>query len=261
MDDNDKLILKNLGKGFITAFEVSQDEKNLIYGNDKGNLIILEFININNNSFYANNEYCEIKLLNIIPSHSGYSINSISINTDLNLFADCSYDNYIHMYTLPRCHKIISIYNKDSSFKLDFIFLCAQPLASVILYSDKSTKFKCYNINGYDLNVEKGDDHLLNMSKYDVSKSDKNMISPIMFTNWQFNDYLIYIFRYQFILLRKTPLMHLIFTINLKKEFISMIDLSLMKDCIYAVNNENKKIYVIHGDKSKNILKDDYKND
>ena len=261
MDDNDKLILKNLGKGFITAFEVSQDEKYLIYGNDKGNLIILEFININNNSFYANNEYCEIKLLNIIPSHCGYSINSISINTDLNLFADCSYDNYIHIYTLPRCHKIISIYNKDSSFKLDFIFLCAQPLASVILYSDKSTKFKCYNINGYDLNVEKGDDHLLNMSKYDMSKSDKNMVSPIMFTNWQFNDYLIYIFRYQFILLRKTPLMHLIFTINLKKEFISMIDLSLMKDCIYAVNNENKKIYVIHGDKSKNILKDDYKND
>ena len=262
MDENDKLILKNLGKGFITAFEVSQDEKYIIYGNNKGTLVILDLSNFNNNFYSSSSENLEIKLLNITSSHSGYPINSISINTDLNLFSDCSYDNYIHIYTLPRCHKIISIYNKDRLFKLDFIFLCAQPLPSVILYSNKSTKFKCYNINGYNLNVEQNDTNLLNISKYDRSKLNENMISPIIFTNLQFNDYLIYIFRYQFILLRKTPLMDLIFKINFdEKEFITMINLSLMKDCIYAVNNEGKKIYVIHCDKSKNNSKEDNKND
>ena len=262
MNENDRSVLKNIDKGFITAFEVSQDEKYIIYGNNKGSLVILDLSNLNNSSYFTNIENGEIKLLNITSSHSGYPINSISISTDLNLFADCSYDNYIHIYTLPRCQKIISIYNKDRLFKLDFIFLCAQPLSSVILYSNKSTKFKCYNINGYDLNVEQNDTNLLNMSKYDRSKLNENMISPIIFTNWQFNDYLIYIFRYQFILLRKTPLMDLIFKINFdQKEFIYMINLSLMKDYIYAVNNEGKKIYVIHCDKSKINSKEDYKND
>ena len=262
MNENDRSVLKNIDKGFITALEVSQDEKYIIYGNNKGSLVILDLSNLNNSSYFTNIENGEIKLLNITSSHSGYPINSISINTDLNLFADCSYDNYIHIYTLPRCQKIISIYNKDRLFKLDFIFLCAQPLSSVILYSNKSTKFKCYNINGYDLNVEQNDTNLLNMSKYDRSKLNENMISPIIFTNCQFNDYLIYIFRYQFILLRKTPLMDLIFKINFdQKEFIYMINLSLMKDYIYAVNNEGKKIYVIHCDKSKINSKEDYKND
>ena len=79
------------------------------------------------------------------------------------------------------------------------------------------------------------------------------MISPIIFTNWQFSDYLIYIFRYKFILLRKTPLMDVVFKISFgENEIISMINLSLMKDCIYAVDNNNKKIHVIQCDKINN---------
>ena len=103
--------LKEFGIGFITALEISQDEKYIIYGSNKGALVILEFIYYTGTS--QNPDNYEIKILKIISSHSGYSINSISINTDLNVFADCSYDNYIHIYTLPKCDKIISIYNRE----------------------------------------------------------------------------------------------------------------------------------------------------
>ena len=239
-------LLKEFGIGFITSFEVSQDEKYIIYGSNKGALVILEFIYYNNTSQYPDNY--EIKLLKIISSHSGYSINSISINIDLNVFADCSYDNYIHIYTLPRCEKIISIYNKNSSFNLDYIFLSAQPLPAVILYSNREAEFKVYSIHGHDLKVEQTDKNLLNDKP---NKSNEiNMISPIIFTNWKFSDYLIYIFRCKYILLRKAPLMEVTFKIIFgENDTISMFNLSLMKDCIYAVDNNNGKINVIHSEK------------
>ena len=92
--------MKNYGKGIITSLEISKDEKYIVFGNDKGTLVILE--NQGNKNNY--------KLLDIISSHTGYIINTVSINSDLNLFTDCSYDNYIHIYTLPKCTKINSIF-------------------------------------------------------------------------------------------------------------------------------------------------------
>ena len=238
--------LKEFGIGFITALEISQDEKYIIYGSNKGALVILEFIYYTGTS--QNSDNYEIKILKIISSHSGYSINSISINTDLNVFADCSYDNYIHIYTLPKCDKIISIYNKNSLFNLDYIFLSAQPLPSVILYSNRDTEFKVFNIHGHDLKVEQNDKKLLNDQPKNINEI--NMISPIIFTNWQFSDYLIYIFKYKYILLRKAPLMEVVFKINFgETDYISIFNLSLMKDCIYAVDNNNKKIHVINCEK------------
>ena len=242
-------LLKDFGIGFITSFEVSQDEKYIIYGSNKGTLVILEFIYYSGT--FQNQDNYEIKILKIISSHSGYSINSISINTDLNVFADCSYDNYIHIYTLPKCDKIISIYNKNSLFNLDYIFLSAQPLPSVILYSNRETEFKVYSIHGHDLKVEQNDKILLKDKPKNTNEI--NMISPFIFTNWQFSDYLIYIFRYKYILLRKAPLMEVVFKINFgEKDYISIFNLSLMKDCIYAVDNNNKKIHVIHCEKINN---------
>ena len=95
-----KIYSKNIGLEFITSLEVSQDEKYIIYANNSGTLIILEFIYNNNTIQYLENY--EIKLLKIIYGHSGYSVNFIPINSDLSIFADCSYDNFFHLYTLPR---------------------------------------------------------------------------------------------------------------------------------------------------------------
>ena len=44
----------------------------------------------------------------------------------MNLFGDCTYDNFIHIYTLPKCDKIVSIYYKENTFYPDFIFLSAK---------------------------------------------------------------------------------------------------------------------------------------
>jgi WD40 repeat protein len=253
--NNDKIQLNYFKEGFITSLEVSQDEKYIISGNNKGTLVILELLYNNNNISKDENN---IKLIKIISSHSGYSITSISISSDMNLFGDCSYDNFIHIYTLPKCDKIISIFNKDQSFYPDFIFISAQPLPSIILYSNETTKFKIYSINGKDLNIEQDDKNLLNESKYKNKNICENMISPFLFTNSQFNDYLIYIFRYQYIILRKAPLMDLVFKINFNEnEYISMINLSLTKEYVYAADYNNKKVYIINYDKCKPISKDD----
>ena len=79
--------------------EIIKYEKYIIYGNDKGTLVVIEN---DYNIFLENNENKKyLKVLKIISSKSGSIIKSISINSDLNLFSDCSYDNYIHIYILP----------------------------------------------------------------------------------------------------------------------------------------------------------------
>lgn len=233
----DQTLLKNFGKGIITSLEISKEEKYIIYGNDKGTLVVLENESGNNeNKLY-------FKVLKIIPSHSRHIINTISISSDLNLFADCSYDNFINIYALPKCERINSIYISNN-FKADYLWLSAQPLASIILYSNKLNQFKCYNINGHDLNVEQND-----RSLYDELKT-KNEIepisSPVVFTDGFFIDYLLYVFGNKFILLRKMPLMEVVLKINFEeKVFISLVNVSLNKEYIYAADNKNKKVYLI----------------
>ena len=242
VNKEDQALLQNYGKGIITSLEVSKDEKYIAYGNDKGTLIIIEN---DYNIFLENNENKKyLKVLKIISSHSGYIINTISINSDLNLLADCSYDNYIHIYSLPKCEKINSIYIKDIKFKVDYIFLTSQPLASIVLYSNKLCKFKCYNINGHDLNIEQNDKNLYDELK--INNSCEPMISPVVFTDLLFNDHLLYIFGYKCILLRKMPLMDIIYKINFNEdEYISFVNVSLSKECIYAFENNSKKVYLI----------------
>ena len=235
MNEEDQILLKNYGKGIITSLEISKDEKYIVFGNDKGTLVILE--NQGNKNNY--------KLLDIISSHTGYIINTVSINSDLNLFADCSYDNYIHIYTLPKCTKINSIFMGNNNIYMDYIFLSAQPMASIILYSNKSCEFKCYGINGHDLKIEQNDKQLLDECKF--KHCTEPMVSPIIFTDSRFSDFLLYVFCNQFILLRKMPLMDIFLKINFdENESISLINISLNKENIYAVDNYNKRVYVIN---------------
>ena len=246
----DQTLLKNFGKGIITSVEISKDEKYIVLGNDKGTLVVLEY---DYKLFLENNENKKyLKVLKVIPSHSRHIINAISISSDLNLFADCSYDNFINIYSLPKCERINSIYI-NNNFKADYIWLSAQPLASVILYSNKLYQFKCYNINGHDLNVEQNDRSLYDELK--IKNEGKPISSPIMFTDGFFIDYLLYVFGNKFILLRKMPLMDIIFKIPfVGNEFISLVNISLSKEYIYAVDNNNKKVYLIKYKKPNNKL-------
>ena len=239
LNKEDQFLFQNYGKGIITSLEISKDENYIIYGNNKGTLVIIE-----NNSYvnFENNEK-NLKILKIISSHTGYTINSISINSNLNLFADCSYDNYIHIYNLPKCDKINSIFIKDSNYFIDYIFLSSQPLASIISYSNKSFEFRCYNINGHDLNVNQNDKDL-SVELGDLNKN--SMISPIMFTNSEFSDYLLYIFRNKYVVLRKMPLMDIVFINKFNEDdFITSVNISLCNEYIYVVDDKNEKLHII----------------
>ena len=240
LNDENKSLINLFGKGLVTTLELSKDEKYLVYGTNKGTLVIFSL------DFYSNNN--QIDLLKLIPSHIGFKINSIYVNSDLNVFGDCAYDGYVHLYTLPNCKLINSIYIKN--YFVDHIFLSAQPLASIILYSDINNEFKCYNINGHDLKVKESDKYLLdNVQK--IPFFDENMTSPIVFTDYQFIDFLLYILGNRFIILRKMPLMDFIYKIKINPDsFLSMINLSLCKKYIYAVEKGFNKIYIIETKKN-----------
>ena len=62
----------------------------------------------------------------------------------------------------------------------------------MVLYCISEDKFRGYKIDGHYLNVEQNDKKLIRDN--DKNVSEENMISPIIFTNWKFSNYLIYIF-------------------------------------------------------------------
>ncbi len=47
-------------------------------------------------------------------------------------------------------NKISSIYVDKAiyDYQIDYLFISAQPLASIVLYSNKKAQFKCFSING-----------------------------------------------------------------------------------------------------------------
>ena len=238
----DSEILKLFGHGLITTLEISKDEKYMLYGTEKGTLVIFSF----DYFFYnedKNNDY--INLLKIIQSHSRYKINSVSINSDLNIFADCAYDGYVNIYTLPKCELINSIYVDTKKFLIDNLFLTAQPLASVILYSNQDFLFKSYNINGHDLNIKESDIDLYTHIEKNCC-GDEYMTSINFFTDYQFVDYMLYLFGNRYIILRKMPLMERVFKFNLGEQtHISLLNISLCKRYIYALEkNENKLFFI-----------------
>ncbi len=237
LSDEENLLLKIFGNCLITSLEISKDEKYMICGTEEGDLIIYS---LNYNNFYEGKNF--ITLLKIIQSHPGYKINSISINNDLNLFADCAYDGFVHIYNIPKLDLVNSIYidnnnnNKKEIFELDHIFLTAQPLASIVIYSNKNYSFKSFNINGHELSVSQNDKEFV--PETGISNFNSNVMnSPIVFTDFQFVDHLAYVFNGQYILIRKFPLMENVFKIEFNKdsEMISMIDLSLDYKYLYAL--------------------------
>ena len=126
-------------------------------------------------------------------------------------------------------------------------------MASITLYSNELCEFICYNINGNKLNVEQNDKALYDELK--IKNYKENMISPIIFTDSIFIDYLLYVFGYKYILLRKFPMMDIIFKISFDKgELISLVNISLCKEYLYAVDNNSKKIYVIKNQKNSNQI-------
>ena len=248
---NEENIIKIFDKSLITSLEIDKEEKYLIYGTFNGSIVIYS---LNYNLYKENKSFIELK--KFFKSHNNYPISSISINNDLNLFADCAYDGYVNIYTLSSYsnYRIINSLYIDTSiynFTLDYIFLSAQPLASVVLYSNMKCQFKCFSING--TNLHSGETDTLstsnNFNEYNFD-SDESMISPIIFTDHMFNDYLIYIFKKNYVFIRQFPLMKIVMVLNPTKnnhnEELSMLCISDDHRYLYIMEEKNNKIYIVN---------------
>ena len=244
LNNNENNILRTFGDKLITSIEISKDEKYMICGNEKGVIIIFR---INYSLFIENKKY--IELIKVIKSHNYLKINSISINNNLFLFADCSYDGYINIYTFPKIRLINSLYINDEKMnknEIDYVFLSSQPLPVIVLYSNKKCLFKIYNINGHELICEYNDLALLKEKELPLYNND-SMINPIIFTDYNFNDYLVYIFKYKYILIRKFPDMKCFLKINCSNNNYNLSKIVLSNDIkyLYAYEKTENNIFII----------------
>ena len=241
-------IIKKFDKSLITSLEIDKNEKYLIYGTLNGSIVIYY---LNHTLFKENKNFIEFK--KIFKSHNNSSISSIYINSDLNIFADCSIDGYINIYTLSSYNnfRIINSIHTSNNFIPNFIFLSAQPLPCVVLYSNDLCKFKCYSINGNELSTTESDNNLMSnkFNEYYV-ENEQNMISPIIYTDAQFNDYLIYIFKKKYVLIREFPSMKIRIpfnpTLDNHNEELCSLSISEDKKYLYVLEQKNNKIYMIN---------------
>ena len=184
--------------GCITIMEIAEKENYLLCGTKDGGLLSFQ---IDKYDKY------EIELKNNLIIHTAPII-SISINDNLNMFATSSKDGYIMLYTFPSFNLIRSIYvpflfKDEAEFNYaDKIFLSNYPLPCFSIYIAKKKIFKTFTINGHYMNDIKEEENI------QYIKND------IVFTSFDYQDYLIYSTNDGLIKLRKFPELNLINSIN-----------------------------------------------
>ena len=246
---------KRFDKSTITSLIIDKNEKYLISGTQKGSLIIFTL----NENMYREHDKDFIILLKYFPSHPGYAINYISFNDNLSLVADCSYDGYVNIYSVPK-FKLVRSINIDPNtenglFNLDFVFLSSQPLGAVSVYSNEVGNFKCFSLNGKEIKSQ-GNDEKLNFVRDENGEEIKltGMCSPLIFTDYQFNDYLIYILHNKFIFINKFPTMQFLGYIICSNKNIHLTNICFSNNMkyIYAYDEFNKSIYIVQQKNNKN---------
>ena len=218
----------------IVKMEMSKSEKLLLCGTRDGALISYKF----------NEKNLEHKK-NFYPFDE--EITSISINETLNMFAISSKDGFINLYILPSYKLVRTIYlNKNQKEEkqilyADNIFLSSSPLACIVLYISSKKVFKSYTING---------EYICEINENDESSKIK---APIIYTNNNFQDILIYGTNDGFVKLRKFPEMTLINSIKVfEGEDINTICISPDKKYCFACNTDNKIAIIKDSDIIKN---------
>ena len=246
----DKEIMKKFDKSLITALVIDKDDKYIIYGTQKGSIVIYL---LNYYIYKGGSDESFLSLYKFFPSHPGFSIKYICLNSDLNLFADCAYDGFVNIYSFPKSVLLRSIYimpKINDYFNLDYVFLSAQPLPSIVLYSNDTNTFKIFSLNGRELKYKVSNEKAnQNLNPDDNEKIKTRMISPIIFTDSQFNDYLLYILNNKTVFVHKFPSMEVIIFISpLPKDDIYLTNVCISNDLksIYVYDEKNNMIYVVH---------------
>ena len=213
--------------GPIVTMAMSQDEKYILFGTKLGYVACC----ILGESFKIRPQ-CKIN------DHSD-EITSLSINDTLNMFASASMDGYIMIYILPTFVLVNSIQITQTIHETDIsegeflyannIFLSSSPLPCLVAFISSKKLFQIFSINGGYLG-EVGE-----------SEDTKQINSPIVFKNLEFQDFLIYGTDDGYVKIRSFPYMKLI---NLIKPFegkeIQLISLSPDKRYCFAWSYGNK---------------------
>ena len=160
-------------------------------------------------------------------------ISDININNDLNIFASCSIDGYINLYTLPLCKLVRSIKIPlvlENNEKCNFIFLSESSLPSIIIITEDNGKcdILSYSINGRFLAS---------------IKEDKTFECPIKIKDLNSFEYLAY-YANSKINIINLPRLTLQFSIEVKNNFKNLCindDLT----AIYIINEDGTQINVI----------------
>ena len=229
-------IISKRDNSIITCLNIDNDEEFIYVGTEKGSIIIYKII------------YPKISFFSMKNNHSE-QINYINSNVRLNMFIDCSYDGFIHIYIMPKVQLVKSVYYKFNNCFIDYVFLSSSPLPSFVLHNNKN-KFICYSINCDKLNE---------VNECFIQQNNI-MISPIVFNGNDFFDYLIYGTGNNYILIRKFPFMSIIKQIqleqnelvnnslffgNVKFKPIKFIQISKNKLFVYVIFDYSNKINVI----------------
>ena len=221
-----------ISEGPIITMEMTKDEKYLLCGTKIGYLICLSVNGPN------------IKIIKRLYNHND-EITSIHINDNLNMFATSSLDGYINMHILPSFELIrsikLSIANKNffyGNYDEEFyyannVFLSSSPLPCITAFISSRRIFRTYTINGEFVQDRQESDN----SNY--------IKCPIVFSDSNFQDYLIYGTDDGRIKIRSFPNMDLLNNVEPYgcNEIISM-DISYDKKYCFLWIKDNKIICI-----------------
>ena len=213
-----KIIPFNSGEP-ILALAIDEEEKYLFAGNTIGNIIIYEI----------DSETFDLKVVTDKTEQLS-EISHIDVNNDLNLWSSASSNGYVNIYTMPSFKLVRSI--KTKAKKLEYAFLSNSGLPSIIVINieNKNREIFSYSINGKFLEHEKDEDTIL---------------SPIIIKDLNFSEYLVYISKNEkSIIIRSLPFLKVVNHID---NIGNITNICVSEDIktLYAINDKNKKIYII----------------
>ena len=197
----------------ITAIEIDKDEEYLFCGNSNGNIYVYNILNSSDDA--PEKEIFDFK----------DAITSINVNNELNLWAACSKDGYVNLYTMPTC-KLIRSLKLPEKVSPHFIFLSSCPLPCLVVICEM--EMFVYTVNG----------HL-----HFTQQTSSVIISPIIMRDLHFCEYLAYLMD-DTVYIRSFPSLTLEVTVSLP---VSVSHLCVSEDntMLYAVSLDGTQILVI----------------
>ena len=213
-------------EGPVVVMEISKNEDLLICGTMYGFIVAYQIEYINNNS------NIKLNLIKKLYDHNS-SINSISINDNLNIFATCANEENIYLYLLPtfEVFRVIKIseknfgnnYDENELLVANNVFLSNCPLPCLSIFINSKRTFKIYTINGEYIGENQ------------ETNSTNSIKCSIIFNDFTFCDYVIYGTDDGMVKIRSFPDMNLINTYSsLECYEIACLELSLDKRYCYA---------------------------